>query len=255
MGAALLLGSTPLWAQGRVGGQPAGPPATAEQAAPFDLTGYWTSIVTQDWIFRMTLPQRGQYLDIPISLKGREFADAWNAAADEAAGKQCEAYGAAAIMRIPGHLHITWQDENTLRVDTDAGMQTRLLLFQPTPDQKAAAPSWQGVSVAQWQLYLRGAGFGGAQRRNMHAQYGWLRISTTDMLPGLLRKNGVPYSAQTHMSENWVLNPEADGAQWLMDTTTLNDPQYLQVPYILNSIFLKQPDGSKWSPSPCSLRW
>ncbi len=32
-------------------------------------------------------------------------------------------------MSVPGRLHITWQDANTLRIDTDAGRQTRLVRF------------------------------------------------------------------------------------------------------------------------------
>ncbi|MGH8142350.1 MAG: hypothetical protein ACREU2_07530, partial [Steroidobacteraceae bacterium] len=211
------------------------------------------SVVTQDWLFRMVVPQRGQYADIPISLRGRQFADAWNRAADESAGKQCEAYGAAAIMRIPGDLHISWQDPQTLSVQIDAGMQTRLLRFDPTPEQRDAAPSLQGNSVAKWMPFLAGPGFGGAQPRPGPAHNGWLRLTTTGMLPGLLRKNGVPYSARTRMSESWVVDVDPDGTQWLVVTTTLDDPVYLQRPYVLNSIFQKQADGSQWHPSPCSL--
>ncbi|HTT04392.1 MAG TPA: hypothetical protein VMF64_03820 [Steroidobacteraceae bacterium] len=227
---------------------------SARDSAPVDMTGYFVSIITQDWLYRMVVPQRGQYAGIPITLRARQFADAWNRSADEAAGKQCEAYGAAAIMRIPTHLHISWQDDETLKVQTDAGMQVRLLLFKPTAGQMRAPPSWQGISVAQWMPYLEGPGFvGAAPRRGVRAHAGWLQVSTTDMLAGLLRKNGVPYSAQTHMSENWVLNGEQQQAQWLTVTTTLNDPEYLQVPYVLNSIFQRQADAAQWDPAPCSL--
>ena len=57
------------------------------------------------------------------------MADTWDPAKDEAAGEQCRAYGAANIMRVPGRLHITWQNDTTLRIDTDAGTQTRLIRF------------------------------------------------------------------------------------------------------------------------------
>jgi len=251
-----LLGSAVAGAQAPApGGAGAGAhPMTAQQAAPVDLSGYWVSIVTQDWIYRMVVPQRGQYAGIPITLRARQFADAWNRAADEAAGKQCEAYGAAALMRIPEHLHIRWQDAQTLQVQTDAGTQTRLLLFDPSPAQLQAQPSWQGVSVARWMPYLEGPGFvGAAVRRGMRAHTGWLQVTTTRLLPGLLRKNGVPYSGQTRMSENWVIDVDPEGDRWLTVTATLDDPLYLQVPYVLNSIFQAQADGAQWDPSPCSL--
>lgn len=112
-----------------------GAASSARQQAPFDPSGYWTSLVTEDWQYRMVVPQRGDYVGIPLNLAAEDFADKWNEAADAAAGKQCEAYGAAAIMLVPEHLHIQWPDTNTLEVQTDAGMQTRVLHFGATPGQ------------------------------------------------------------------------------------------------------------------------
>ena len=71
--------------------------------------------------------------------------------ADEAAGEACKAYGAGNIMRMPGRLHITWQDDNTLKVETDTGMQTRLFHFG-RQQAAAGAPDWQGVAIAQWEF-------------------------------------------------------------------------------------------------------
>jgi hypothetical protein len=248
-----MLAATALWAQ-PPGRGAAMHPTSAEQDAPVDMTGYWGSIITQDWLYRMVVNQRGNYVGIPINLHARQVADAWNRAADEAAGRQCAAYGAAAIMRLPEHLQIGWQDPQTLKVQIDAGMQTRLLRFAPTPDQMHAPPSLQGISMAKWMPYLEGPGFvGAAPRRGMRAHQGWLQVTTTDMLPGLLRKNGVPYSGQAHMSENWAVNADPEGDRWLVVTETLDDPTYLQVPYVMEDIFQKQPDGGKWDPSPCSL--
>src|SRR5216684_382245 len=135
-----------IFAQGGRGGQ-GGPPAAAQAAAPVDLTGYWVSIVTEDWRFRMLTPAKGDYASVPLNAEARKVADAWDPAKDEAAGEQCKSYGAAAIMRVPGRLRITWQDDNTLKVDTDAGMQTRLLHFGSWKGGQGA-PTWQGDSVA-----------------------------------------------------------------------------------------------------------
>ena len=96
---------------------------------PIDLTGYWVSIVTVDWRWRMVTPAKGDYQGVQLNAEGRKVADAWDPAKDEAAGEQCKSYGAPALMSVPGRIHITWQDDTTLKVDADAGTQTRLLRF------------------------------------------------------------------------------------------------------------------------------
>ena len=108
---------------------PAAPPPRRKAAAPVDLTGYWVSVITEDWRWRMVTPAKGDYASMPINAEAKKIADAWDPAKDEAAGEQCKSYGAPAIMRVPGRLHITWQDDNTLKVETDAGTQTRLFHF------------------------------------------------------------------------------------------------------------------------------
>ena len=127
------------------------PPRAPRAAAPIDLTGYWVSIVTQDWRWRMVTPRKGDYQGIPITPAAAKVADAWDPAKDEAAGEQCKSYGAPALMSVPGRIHITWQDDNTLKVDTDAGTQTRLLRFGAAQDcRPTRRATWQGVSQAQW---------------------------------------------------------------------------------------------------------
>ena len=105
------------------------PAADPKAAAPIDLTGYWVSIVTEDWRYRMVTPAPGDYQGVPMTPAAIKLADTWDPAKDEAAGEQCKSYGAPAILRVPEHLHITWQDDHTLRMDTDAGKQTRLFHF------------------------------------------------------------------------------------------------------------------------------
>ena len=256
-------------AQGRADQRPAPPTPTAKAAAPIDLTGYWVSIITEDWRFRMVTPPKGDYASIPLTPEGRRIADAWNPARDEAAGEPCKSYGAAAIMRVPGRVHITWQDEHTLRVETDAGVQTRLLHFGSwkAPLRKPTKPTWQGDSVAEWELPgppgRRGgagaaqppAGGSGAQETPAPPTFGALKVITKHMRPGYLRKNGVPYSADALLTEHWDLYKEPSGAEWLVITTVVDDPAYLQLQYVTSPNFKKEPDGSKWDPTPCSARW
>src|SRR5947209_8528322 len=92
------------------GGAPQ-PPRTAKAAALYDITGYWASVVTEDWRFRMVTPPKGDYTGVALNPEGRKVADTWDPSKDEAAGEQCRSYGAPAILRVPGRLHITWQDD------------------------------------------------------------------------------------------------------------------------------------------------
>ncbi len=120
----------------------------AQPAPPVDMTGYWVSVITQDWRLRMVTPARGDYLGIPLTAEAKKVADTWDPVKDEATGNQCKSYGAAGIMNLPERLHITWQDANTLRMDIDAGTQTRLFHFGSW--MPAGNPTLQGESVASW---------------------------------------------------------------------------------------------------------
>src|SRR5207302_5333422 len=104
--------SAHLAAQQRGGqGQPAQPPPTPRAAAPIDLTGYWVSIVTEDWRYRMVTPAKGDFASVPLNPEGTRVGNLWDPAKDEAAGEQCKSYAAPAIMRVPGRVHITWDND------------------------------------------------------------------------------------------------------------------------------------------------
>ena len=244
--AAVLVSPVDLHAQTAPGGPPSGPPARA--SAPVDLTGYWVSFVTEDWRYRMVTPPKGDYHGVPITREALGVLNAWNPATDEAAGEQCKSYGAVAILRVPGRLRIEWQDDNTLRLDTDAGMQTRLFRFTPAPAGQPVR-SWQGTSAARWERPARGRGDAPPPRG------GSLTVVTTNMRAGYLRKNGVPYSENATLTEYVDVAPHPGGGQSLLVTAVVVDPQYLQQPFIVSSHFKKEVDGSGWDPTPCSATW
>jgi len=233
------------------GGAPQ-PPRSAKEAAPFDVTGYWVSMITEDWRYRMVTPPKGDYAALPLKQETKLLADAWDPAKDEAAGEQCRAYGAVNIMRIPGRFHITWQDEHTLKIETDAGMQTRLLAFTSAPlalafgSSASSAGDRQGVSTASWELVPRGRGQPPASAS--------LKIITRNMKSGYLRKNGVPYSANATLTEYYDRLNLPTGDSFLVLTSTLDDPAYLTQPFITSTSFKKQADASGWNPAPCSAR-
>ncbi|HEY9462560.1 MAG TPA: hypothetical protein VIR54_05685 [Vicinamibacterales bacterium] len=232
-----------VFAVGGVSAQRGVPSSSARSLAPIDLTGYWVSYVTENWRYRMVTPAKGEYRRIPASSAAVPIINAWDPIADQKAGNQCKSYGAGAIMSVPGRLHITWQDADTLRIDTDAGTQTRLLRFTARASSSQSRPSWQGKSSARW------------ERVAAPDRGGSLRVVTTNMLPGYLRKNGVPYSERATVTEHFDVAPLPDGGTLLLVTSIVEDPVYLNGPYVVSPHFRKEPDGSKWDPTPCSSTW
>ena len=211
-------------------------PQAGRDGAPIDLTGYWTALITDDWQYRMITPARGDYSYIPLNAEGRRVADTWDPDRDEAAGDACKGYGAPAIMRLPTRLNITWQDADTLRVDTDLGMQTRLFYF-PAAGVEPGERTWQGHSAARWE----GTGPGAA-----------LQVDTTHLREGYLRKNGVPFSEDTFMTEYFNLLTEDNGDQYLVIQTFVDDPQYLSGHFVRTLQFKREQDDSGWNPTSCS---
>lgn len=218
------------------------------------MSGYWVSQIVDEWRFRVD-PQKGDILYLPLNAAARRAANAWDPANDEAEGNACKAYGAVGVMQRPGRLHITWENDTTLRIDTDAGTQTRLLHLGPAP-ALPGPPSRQGYSTAVWQfsaramLDLGGVGFvpggGPDQRRG-----GTLRVTTSQMLPGYLRKNGVPYGDHAVLTEYFNRLTGAQGEAYLVVTAMLDDPAYLTQPFVRTYTFQQRPDASGWDPTPC----
>ena len=251
---AVLLASVGLAAQGPPPGRAGGPPRSPRESAPVDFTGYWVSVVTEDWRWRMVTPAVGDFAGVPLNAAARKLGLEWDPAKDEAAGNGCRAYGAAGIMRMPGRLHITWQDDRTLRIDTDQGTQTRLLHFGGRAPANME-PTWQGYSIAQWEGITRGPGVPEFAPVALNPREGTqgrsLEVVTTNLRPGYLRKNGVPYSARTTLREYFALSQERNGDTWFVVTTIVEDPEYLTTPFVTSTNFKKQADATGWDPTPC----
>ncbi len=211
------------------------------------MTGQWVAVISEDWRWRMVTPPKGDIVSIPLNLAAQKVAEAWDPAKDEAAGEQCKAYGAPGLMRGPIRLRISWQDDATLKLETDYGTQTRLFRFGngATP---AGSRSWQGQSTAEWSIRGGGRGGGGAR-------YGSLTTVTTNLKPGYLRKNGVPYSERAVFTEHWDLHTLPSGAKYLVNTNVVEDPVYLQQPFQTAIHYTFERDTSKWAPSACDARF
>jgi len=258
--------------------QPPGPPQAPRSpraAAQVDLTGNWVAQITEDWRWRMITPPKGDYASVPLNALGRQVADAWDPAADAAADEACRAFGAGGIMRLPTRLKIAWTDESTLRIDTDLGSQVRVLHFDPAA-RADSGPSWQGHSAAEWLgvpppanpfgalvaptqeagaaragRSPAGAAGGGAARAEPQSTRGSLKVVTTNLRPGYLRKNGVPYSERAVVTEYYD-RFGMFGNDYLQVVTVVADPTYLTTPFVVSNQFKREPDDSKWNPTPCA---
>lgn len=247
---------------------------TPRASAPIDLTGYWVAVVSEDWRHRMATPRKGDYESVPLNAEGRRAADAWDLDADTAAGLACKAFGVGGLMRQPGRLHITWADDDTLRVEFDAGTQTRLLEFGAAA-APSGEPTWQGFSRAEWQRPPGGGaapvraqignnagpiapGGGGRGQRggpppsSALSEGGALKVVTSGFRPGYLRKNGVPYSERAAITEYFHRLPtHPNGDVWLHVVTIVEDPLYLNEPFYTSTHFRREGNGAKWNPTPC----
>jgi hypothetical protein len=251
--------------------------------APVDITGTWVAVVTEDWRWRMVTPPKGDVSSIPVNAEGRKAALAWNLDADNAAGHQCKAYGVGGLTRQPGRVRISWQDDQTLKFEFDAGTQTRLLTFDAAK-QPPSEPTLQGFSAARWEgpgvgagpvgdgrpdtrvtgggLLSRelpgggGQGLRGGPPPRQQAQInrgGDLVVVTTGMREGYLRKNGVPYSDQATITEYIHRLPtHPNGDNWLHVITVVDDPKYLTQPFYTSTSFRLEPNDANFKPTPCS---
>lgn len=202
---------------------------------PTDITGYWVSVVTEDWRWRMMTPPKGDTSGVPLTIEGRKAADAWDPARDIETGETCRAYGAAGIMRQPTRLHITWVDARTLRVEIDAGAQTRTFHLGGA-DGQPAPRTLQGRSVAAW-------------------ENGALKVTTTRMTAGYLRANGVPYSENAVLTEYFDVVPlQPNGDRWLVVSSIVDDQRYLTEPFVTSTHFKREADGRLSHPTPCTTR-
>lgn len=243
-------------AQQGMGGMAAEPISAREAAAQhFDLTGYWVPIITEDWLYRMVTPPVG---DVPGGEFGRylhptdaaiQAAMNWDPDADATTGLECKSFGAGHIMRMPTRLHIAWENDDTLRIDTDYGEQTRMLRFRPTEaDAVRDRGTWQGHSSASWEAQGQRRGFGPGPV----SRPGTLRVETGRMRPGYMSRNGIPYEERATMREFFVRHDDF-GDEWFTVTTILEDPENLARPHITTTHFRREADDSNWNPRPCEI--
>jgi hypothetical protein len=222
--------------------------SSGRQGAMFDITGQWVAVVNEDWRWRMVTPPKGDTSSVPLNPAGRRVAASWDLTADRAQGRLCKAFGGPGLIRQPGRIRIRWDNDNTMVMEFDAGMQTRRLFFGAPP--APGARSLQGYSIAKWFKQPQNRGIFG---RGGGAQRGSLEVVTNNLEAGYLRPNGVPYSERTVVKEFFDTFTLPEDGSWLIVTTVMEDPEYLTQEFVLSTQFKKESDLSKWSPRQCEI--
>jgi glyoxylase-like metal-dependent hydrolase (beta-lactamase superfamily II) len=136
---------------------------------------------------------------------------------------------------------------DTLRLQFDAGNQTRMLHFAP---QTAHERSLQGDSTAKWFRQTQSRGVFAA---NTPTTGGSLQVVTRNMTAGYLRPNGVPYGENATVKEYFNTFASPDVGAWLVVTTVVVDPDYLTTDLIMSTQFKKEANRSHWNPRACDI--
>jgi hypothetical protein len=233
-----------------VAAQPPGPPDTrsARERAPIDLTGQWVAVITEDWRWRMVTPPVGDTESLPVNERARAAAAAWDLQRDTAEGALCKAFAGPGLMRQPTRVRIEWEDDDTLKLEFDAGRQVRRFEFAAQPP---AERSLQGYSDAQW--------FRQAQSRGVFGQRtppegGSLVVRTSQLAGGYLRPNGVPFGERATVKEFFnTFTLPGDAGTWLVVTMVVTDPEYLTTELVLSSQFKKETSRGAWNPRACEI--
>jgi hypothetical protein len=201
-------------------------------AAQSELTGKWRGLFHEDYDHRIPGPELGDYTGIPLNEAGRLKARTWDASILSQPEQQARPHPAQYSMRGPASLRISEVvDPQTYRVVayTIAGLfgnadRTIWMDGRPHPSPRAAH-TWNGFSTGEW--------IGRT-----------LKVTTTHLKAAFLQRNGVPSSVQTRMTE--LISRHGN---YLLNTTIVEDPVYLDEPFVRTTNFLWDPDLTIAPPS------
>lgn len=198
--------------------------AAAQTRVGFNMTGMWTAMYHEDELER-TDPgsPAGDYLGMPINDEARLRADTWDADLVSVLEHQCIPHSAIYAMRAPSNLKISTIDDPAsgqivaFIVDgTYTGPRTIWMDGRPHPSE-FAAHTWSGFSTGAWEGDT-------------------LRVETTHLKAGYLRRNGVMFSDQAVLTEFFDLHDK-----YLTLTSIVEDPVYLTEPLVRSESWVWNP--------------
>ena len=224
--AGLALLSATLYAQQAVPGRPAGPPP----APVIDLSGYWTPVMHEDAYERGAGNEIADYGGFALNEAGRLWALSYDPSRVTLRHHQCEGYVAPYQMRSTGNFRI-WEerDSRTQRLiaiyvygQTTEGLRTIWMDGRPHP------PAWAPHTARG---FSTGRFVGNA-----------LVVQTTHIKQGWVRRNGLPGSDQTTMTDFFLRNGDR-----ITNVTVANDPVFFSEPQVRSNDYVRQPvDHGAW---------
>ncbi len=198
--------------------------AAGPAGAQVDIAGEWASEFSEDQPERIPGPDVGDYFGLPLNDAGRLKADTWQASIQTLPERQCIPHPSPYSLRGPTNLRISADvdpvTQETVRytIYGTFGRATRLVWMDGRPHPSPLAPhSWAGFSTGTWEGHR-------------------LRIVTTHIKLGYLRRNGVPYSDLATMTEYLWRHGDR-----LVIVTLVEDPVYLTEPFVRTTDFVRNP--------------
>ena len=201
----------------------AAPAAAAAGGAPqtnCDVSGEWSARSREDTEDRVLLGTNpGDYTGFPLNDAGRQFADHWSASILSLLTQQALPHPAQYIMRGPGpNIRIAkfTNDAGQFTGYTLAGVYGRndrtIWMDGRTPPPDYAEYTWDGFSIGR-------------------CERGMLVVTTTHMKYGYHRRNGVPASVKSKMTEYFIRHG-----------TELTIMQFTEDPVYLDEILARTTD-------------
>jgi hypothetical protein len=202
-------------------------------SAQVDFSGGWITKVHEDAPERGPGPEIGDYAGLPVNDAARMKADAWDAQELEAIEHECEPHPADYGPRGPANMRV-WGDMDPLTKGITAWhtelsymLPLRTIYMDGRPHPSPNAPhTWQGFSTGEWD---------GDK----------LKVTTTHLKQGWVRRNGLPRSATATLIEYYVRHHDV-----LTLVAVVKDPVYLTEPLIRSSSWVEQ-TGFQLYPNYC----
>jgi hypothetical protein len=197
--------------------------ATAAPAfAQTDFSGEWRALAHEAG----GDPRIGEYMGLPINDEGRSVAEAWDASVLSLPELQCRPHPLPYAEQTPGNpanAQFRWWKvidpvtQNTIAYrKRGAWMEPeRTIWMDGRPHPPEYAPhTWQGFSTGEW--------VGGA-----------LKVTTTHIKEGFIRRNGVPVSDRTTTTEFFIRHGD-----YLTSNLYIDDPVYLAEPLVVTGTWI-----------------
>ena len=206
-------------------------PGSAE--AQMNLAGGWAQRFHEDAPERGAGPEIGDYLGLPINEAARLRADAWDASKWTIPERQCEPhppdYGprGPASLRIASTVDEVSQDVIAWHVTLMWMLPRRTIYMDGRPHPSSYAQhTWQGFSTGEWEGDM-------------------LKVTTTHLKEGWLRRNGLPRSETATLVEYFIRHGD-----YLTLVTVVKDPVYLTEPLVRTSNWVAD-QGFQLGPFAC----